>query len=230
DRLTRHRRIGFDRRSDELHLRLACWWENHVQPTGLSGRFLLARAVDDTGRSLLPDAPMSGDGVVVPAYARQGWEAIEIRGLLPPAATARRLSAVEGSIELLFPVRVDVAAFDAPGGATGSCAFDGLKVDLRSCVSTTGADVAAEFALHFDDAAEAEAFRPNASDVAFETVGGRGPLPYLLSQKRDGRSVIFSVRTHHLRDPADVRRLTLKLPRGRIAKPVPFRFEKIELR
>lgn len=230
DRLTRQRRIGFDRRSDETHLRLACWWEGHVQPLGLSGRVLLARVVDDTGRSLLPDGPMSADGVVVPAYARQGWEAVEIRGLLPPAATARRLEAVEGSLELLFPVRVDVAAFDAPGGTTGSCAFEGLKVELRSCSSTTGADVAAEFALQFDDAAEAEAFRPNASDVAFETVGGRGPVPYLLSQKREGRTAIFAVRTHHLRDPADVRRLTLRLPRGRIVKPVPFLFEKVALR
>lgn len=230
ERITRQRRIGFDRRSDEIHLRLACWWEHPVQPLGLGGRFVLSRALDDTGRSLLPQTPFTAEGVVVPAYARQGWEALEIRGLQPPAATAVRLAAVEGTIELLFPVRVDVAVFDAPGGTTGACTFDGLKVELRSCTSSTGADVAAEFALHFEDAAEAETFRPNAADVAFETVGGRGPVPYLLSQKRDGRSFFFAVRTHHLRDPADVRRLTLRLPRGRIVKPVPFLFEKVELR
>lgn len=230
DRLTRQRRIAFDRSTDEVLIRLACWWESHVHPLGLSGRVTLTRAVDDTGSSLLPDEPFSAQGVVVPAYARQGWEAVEIRGLQPPSAGARHLAAVEGSLELLFPVRVDVASFDAPAGAPAGCAFDGLKVELRSCASTTGADVAAEFALHFDDPEEAEAFRPNASDVTFETVGGRGPVPYLLSQKRDGRSATFAVRTHHLRDPADVRRLSLRLPRGRIVKPVPFLFEKVGLR
>ncbi len=226
------RRVGFDRTTTDLTVRLSCYWERHVSPLGLTRRYALSRAIDDTGQSLLragepPPEPARRPGT----GTRLGYDTLDLSGLRPLAAGARRLALLEGTLELEFPSRVETATFASPLDApSASRPLEGLTAELRNCTVSSSSGMMADLALVFRDEAEAARFRPSARDADLVSSTGQKHPVYLTAGRTEKNTVTFSFRTYTGGASPDLKEIVLRVPRGSIVKKVPFRFRDVEIK
>jgi hypothetical protein len=233
DRFLLHRRNTFDRTVSELGCRLICHWERHVQPLGASRRFRVLQALDDAGRSLLPDAPDETEPSRPPAtYAAWSQDFVEIRGLKPPAPGVKKIALLDGSFELDFPAAVETVRFAPPWDPSTSVRRSaGLAVELRSCMSAPSSNgVIVDLAFVFDDEKEAAAARINARILDFVGPADQKQPGHAVSSRLEKNVVGLSVRCYSMPRIDDLKELVLRVPRGRIVKQVPFRFADVELK
>lgn len=232
DRVILKRRVGFDRTTEELSARLHILWENHVSPLGLTRKFRLTRAEDDTGASLFPTppetpAPEASRPVVT---MRVPYETLDVGPLRPLSAAAKRISALEGTLGVEFPSRVDKVVFEKPGGAAEIRPLEGVSVELRSFAAAGSSGVTAEFVLRFRDEKEAAAHRASARDVTFVPLAGTAQ-PVQVTESRIEKGVLtFSVRLFRVAATREIKEIVLRIPRGIRTMDVPFRYRDVELR
>ncbi|HEX7898292.1 MAG TPA: hypothetical protein VF950_11070 [Planctomycetota bacterium] len=224
ERISRRTRLGFDATTRDFWLRLALWWEPRVLPLDGPLACVVTRAVDDQGRSLLSDAPPAAQARV-DAYPRAGHAMATVEGLRPPAADALSMT-VEGYVELRFPARVELAAFEKPGVVERP----GVRIELKSFAAAEAGGTLAEIRLRFDDRARAAEHRPAAADVALEGEDSTmGPRPALTAPEVKEHEVEFGVRAPSRRFE-DVARVVVRVPEGVVVKRVPFRFDEVDLK
>lgn len=230
ERFTLERRILFDRTTEELSARLLCAWERHVSPRGLR-RCVLTRVEDDTGRSLLPAAGKTEPAAALPAAkAMMYYDMLEVKSLKPPAPGAKKIAVFEGTLDLEFPERVERAPFVNPADSAPACRNAGeVAVDLRS-FSAGNQEIAAEISLSFPDEREAAACRVGPRTVELVHEGKARISSYVFNLKTEKNVVSFGVRVRGLPRPAEVRELVVRVARGCVVKPVPFRFTDVELK
>ncbi len=232
DRVILERRVLPGGSSTSLTARLACVWERRIAPRGLTKRYRLLRAEDDQGRSLLPAEPPDPEPVVRPLQMTTTTvETLDLRNLRPLPADARRIAALEGTFELEFPERIDTAAFASPlDSPTGSRALEGVAVELRNCYQSSSSGVIADFALAFRDEAEAAAYRVNSRDPVSEPPSAARQYTYIYNVRSEKNLVTFSVRFYAAGGGTEIKRLSLRVPRGSVIKHVPFSFRNVELK
>jgi len=232
DRVILQRRVGFDRTTEDLSARLHILWENHVSPLGLTRKFRLSRAEDDTGASLiLPPPETPAPEASRPAVTmRVPYETLDVGPLRPLSAAAKRIAALEGTLGIEFPSRVDKVVFEKPGGSAETRPLEGVSVELRSFAATGSSGVTAEFVLRFREEKEAAAYRASARDVTFVPLAGTAQ-PVQVTESRLEKGVLtFSVRVFRVAAPREIKELVLRVPRGIRTMEVPFRYRDVELR
>src|SRR6185436_662922 len=171
DRLIQQRKISFEKIDNEYLIRVMCVWEKHVSPLGPTGRVQLTQVTDDTGASLIllprpPPPPKPALGV------RVVGQTVDLTGLRAPSPEAKKLSRVEGTLELEFPARIDEVRIEVQAdNPTATKEIDGAVLELKSFTPQSSWGAAAEFHLKFRDPKEAAAFRIGTNDIEFIASG-----------------------------------------------------------
>src|SRR5579883_2590547 len=137
DRVQQQRRVTFSAIESEFSIQLAAAWEKSISPLGLNGRHHLTAVTDDTGASLLPPTPPAPAPPPRTAGGIRYGQSITLSGLRLPSPAAKKLSRVEGTLEMEFPSRIDDVRFElAPEGPTPpkEKSIDGAVVELKGFV------------------------------------------------------------------------------------------------
>jgi len=230
DRVLLQRRVTFDKTQSDCTIKLVCQWERTISPLGLTGKYHLTQATDDSGASLLPlEAPLPIPPQR-PAIVRSGWQQVDLAGLRPPSPEAKKLARVEGTLELEFPSQVDELRFNtSTEQPPPPCEIPGARVELKSCVRQSNWSVVAEFAIRFQDAAEAAKCRISPTDVLFVVPGDIPRSGYLTARvEKDVFSFSVNCRSGGRQElPKEIR---LRIPRGSVIKNMPFCFKDVELK
>src|SRR5262245_3365023 len=232
DRLIQQRKITFEKIDNEYLIRLMCVWEKHVAPLGPTGRVQVTQVTDDTGASLIlmprpPPPPKPALGV------RVVGQTVDLAGLRAPAAEAKKLTRVEGTLELEFPARVDEVRIEIQSeNPTAVREIEGAVLELRSFTPQSTWGAAAEFTLKFRDLKEAAAFRIGPNDVEFLKTGDLKQPGWIGATQRDPEKGTFSFTAHYRHAgrqelPKEIR---LRIPRGSVIKNVPFCYKDVELK
>ena len=231
DRIILQRRVDFDRTAEDLSARIHFLWEGHVSPLGLSKKFRIDRADDDTGASLLlPPVPKDGPPAARPPVStRVAYEILDVGPLRPLSAAAKRIAALEGILEVEFPTSIDKAVFEKPASGE-TVSLQGVTVELKNLSPTPGQGLTAEFALRFDHEKEAAAFRANARDLTFVPSAGTSQPIQVMDSRIEKNLVSFTARIFRVAAPRDLKQVVLRVPRGIRIMEVPFRYRDVELR
>jgi hypothetical protein len=233
DRVSQQRRVTFSAIESELTLLLSVAWEKSIAPLGPSGRYHLTTVVDDTGLSLLPDSTTATPSPRAGGSIRPAGQSLFLNGLRVPSPQAKKISRVEGTLELEFPSRIDDVRFElAPEGVTAAKekAIEGAKVEMKNFVPQAAWGAAMTVSIRFTDPKEAAKFRIGNADVEFIMgadqkrygwVGSasfaEGVYTFVVNWRNQGRSEL----------PKEVR---IRVPRGGVIKNVPFCFRDVELK
>jgi hypothetical protein len=232
DRVTQQRKVTFEKIESEYVIRLMCVWERSVAPLGPTGRYTLAQATDDTGASLIAGnrAPLPPRPVMPVRITGLG---IELGGLLPPSPEAKKLTRVEGTLELEFPARVDEVKIEIQGdNPTALREIEGALVELRSFAPSSNRGVAAEFQIKFKESKEAATFRIGSSDLEFIAPGNGPRAGWIGATQRDAEKGLYLFTAHwgHGGRQELPKEIRLRIPRGSVIKNVPFCFKDVELK
>ena len=232
DRLIHQRKITFDKIDNEYLIRLMCVWEKHVTPLGPTGRIQVTQVVDDTGASLVilprpaaPVKPMLG--------VRVAGQTVDITGLRAPSSDAKKLTRVEGSLELEFPARVDDVRIEVQAdNPTATRAIEGAVIELRSFTPQSTWGAAAEFLVKFKDPKEAAGFRIGAGDIEFLAAGNNKVRGWIGATQRDPDKGTFTFTAHYRHGGRQElpKEILLRIPRGSVIKNVPFCYKDVELK
>lgn len=232
DRMIQQRLVTFDRINSEFLIRVMCVWEKSISPMGPTGRYKLLRVLDDTGASLLPEAaPAAAAKPVMPM--RLAGQTIDLAGLRPPSPDARKLTVVEGTLELEFPARIDEVRIEIQVDmAPATKELEGATVEVRSFSPQSTWGAAADVQIRFADPKEAANFRIGASDTEFRGVGDP-KQGWIGSTIRVPEKNAYNV-TVHWRNPGrqqeNPKEIRLRIPRGSVIKNVPFCYRDMELK
>lgn len=231
DRIIFQRRVEFDRTTEDLSVRIHFLWETQVQPLGLSKKFRIDRAEDDTGASLiLPPPEKEVPAAPRPVLStRMPYEMLDVGPFRPLSAAAKRIAALEGALEVEFPVRIDKAVFEKPAPSE-TVTLEGVVVEIKTLGSNPGTGVTAELALRFDSEKEAASFRANSRDLTFVPTAGNAQQVQVMDSRVDKNVVMFTVRVFRVASPREIKQLVLRVPRGVRTLSVPFRYRDVELR
>jgi hypothetical protein len=199
---------------------------------GLTGRYVLSCVTDDQGASLIPTEKKAAEPTKAsPGGGRAVTQTVELGSLKPPSPKSKKLSLVQGTVELEFPSRMDTVCFRQPGQtAAPPQVLEGVTIELRSCASSTSGGVLADFALEFSTPADAAAYQPQPRDVEFIPTGGQKQALYIYNARTDGALVTFTARCYNLAQPTDLKEVSLRLPRGAMTRSVPFAFKDVEIK
>jgi len=233
DRVQQTRRVTFSAIESEFSIVLALAWEKSISPLGVNGRHHLTAVTDDTGASLLPAAsPAPATPQRVTSYIRTG-QGLSLSGLRVPSAQAKKLSRVEGTVEVEFPSRIDEVRFDlASEGATPpkEKSIEGATVEFKGFVPQAAWGATMTVAVHFADPKEGAKFRIGQNDVEYVMPGDQKRFGWIATASyADGvYTFVTNWRNGGRTDlPKEVR---LRIPRGVVVKNVPFCFKDVELK
>lgn len=232
DRVIQQRRVTFSAIESDFTVRLMMVWEKSIAPLGASGRYHLTALTDDTGASLLgaprPAAPRPGGLVRPPGLG------LDLTGLRPPATGAKRLTRVEGTMELEFPFRLDEVRFElAAEGPTASKEkmIEGAKVELKSFVPQAAWGATMSVVITFDDPKEAAEFRIGTADVEYLLPNDQKRGGWIGSAKlEEGKVYSFAANWRNGGRQELPKEVRLRIPRGVVVKNVPFCFKDVDLK
>jgi hypothetical protein len=233
DRFLLRRRVLFSRTETQFTARIHCVWEPSLAPLGLSPdgvRF--TRAADGQGRSAL----LPADGAAPPPPASTGggpllFEFVDAGGIRLPEGPRPRFAVLEGSLRLEFPSRILTASFSGPlEAAPAARALEDVAVELRSCAARGGSQVTADLALLFPDEKTAAAYRLSPRSLSFRDASGRRLPAYLQGSRLERNALLFTARCYGLTQAADLKEISVAVPRGRVPVEVPFRFADLEVK
>lgn len=232
DRLIQQRRVTFSAIESDFTIRLMLVWEKTIAPLGTSGKYHLKAVTDDTGASLLaparPSTPRAGGLVRPPGLG------LDLAGLRPPTVGAKKLSRVEGTMELEFPSRLDEVRFElAPEGPTPSKekSIEGAKVELKSFVPQAAWGATMSVSIKFSDPKEAAEFRIGTADVDYILPNDQRRGGWIGSAKlEDGTTYTFAANWRNGGRQELPKEVRLRIPRGVVIKNVPFCFKDVDLK
>ncbi|MBV8880970.1 MAG: hypothetical protein JO332_13450 [Planctomycetaceae bacterium] len=234
DRVIQQRRVNFSTIESDFTIRLMLVWEKSIAPLGTSGRYHLAAVTDDTGAMLIapprpaPPAPRPG-GLIRPP-----GQGLDLSGLRPPSPGAKKLSRVEGTLELEFPFRLDEVRFElSADGPTPSKerAIEGAKIELKNFTPQAAWGATMSISIKFDDPKEAAAFRIGPTDIDYVLGSDQKRSGWIGSAKlEDGATYTFVGNWRNGGRQELPKEVRLRIPRGVVIKNVPFSFKDVELK
>jgi hypothetical protein len=233
DRVIHQRRVLFSSVESEFTIRLLCVWEKSVSPLGVTGRYHVSTVTEDGGASLLPPTPKAAPVARSVSPVRIAGQAIDVNGLRPPSAAARKLDRVDGTLELEFPSRIDEVRFElaAEGATTGKeKAIEGARVELKSFAPKEAWGATTEIEITFQDPKEAAAFRIGASDVEFVVPGDPRRAGWVGGARVENDKFSFTAHWRNGGRPELPKEIRLRIPRGGVIKNVPFSFRNVDLK
>jgi len=233
DRVQQQRRVTFSAIESEFSIQLAAAWEKSITPLGLNGRHHLTAVTDDTGASLLPPATAAPAPALRMAGAIRYGQSITLSGLRIPAPTAKKLTRVEGTLEMEFPSRIDDVRFEiAPEGPTPSKekAIDGAVVEMKSFVPQPAWGATLTVAIRFSDPKDLSKFRIGPADVEYLMPGDQKRTGWIASASAADGTYTFTANWRNGGRPELPKEIRLRIPRGVVIKNVPFCFKDVDLK
>lgn len=232
DRLQQQRRVTFSAIESELTILVAIAWEKSIAPLGPNGRYHLSTVVDDTGASLLPETPPPMSLQRPSGYVRNG-QAIALAGLRLPSPAAKKITRIDGSMEIDFPSRIDEVRFDlATEGPTmgKEKSIQGASVEMKSFIPQAAWGATLTVTIRFDDPKEGAKFRMGPNDVEYLMPGDQKRYGWI-GNSTYSEGVYTFVSNWRNGGRADLpREIHLRIPRGVVIKNVPFSFKDVDLK
>jgi hypothetical protein len=233
DRVQQQRRVTFSAIESELSIVLATAWEKSIMPYGLNGRHHLTAVTDDTGASLLPQTPPPPAAAPRMLGSSRYGQPITISGLRFPAPAAKKLTRVEGTLEMEFPARIDEVRFElAAEGPTPSKekAIDGAVVEMKSFVPQAAWGAILTVSIRFSDPKDLAKFRIGPADVEYLLPGDQKRIGWIATASAADATYTFTANWRNGGRPELPKEVRLRIPRGVVIKNVPFCFKDVDLR
>ncbi len=233
DRVQQQRRVTFSAIESEFSIQLAAAWEKSISPLGLNGRHHLTAVTDDTGASLLPPTPPAPAPPPRTAGGIRYGQSITLSGLRLPSPAAKKLSRVEGTLEMEFPSRIDDVRFElAPEGPTPpkEKSIDGAVVELKGFVPQAAWGATLTVAIRFSDPKDLAKFRIGPADVEYVLTGDQKRTGWIASASAADGTYTFTANWRNGGRPELPKEVRLRIPRGVVIKNVPFCFKDVDLK